>query len=37
MIGLPEETDDDIDAIALLVTKCKDIFDKTSVVGAGLR
>ena len=28
MIGLPEETDDDIDAIALLVTKCKDIFDK---------
>ena len=28
MIGLPEETDDDIDAIALLVTKCKDIFDR---------
>jgi radical SAM superfamily enzyme YgiQ (UPF0313 family) len=28
MIGLPEETDDDIDAIALLVTKCKDIFNK---------
>jgi radical SAM superfamily enzyme YgiQ (UPF0313 family) len=28
MIGLPEETDDDIAAIALLVTKCKDIFDK---------
>jgi radical SAM superfamily enzyme YgiQ (UPF0313 family) len=28
MIGLPDETDDDIGAIALLVTKCKDIFDK---------
>jgi radical SAM superfamily enzyme YgiQ (UPF0313 family) len=28
MIGLPEETDDDVNAIALLVTKCKDIFDK---------
>ena len=28
MIGLPEETDDDIEAIALLVKKCKDIFDK---------
>jgi radical SAM superfamily enzyme YgiQ (UPF0313 family) len=28
MIGLPEETDEDIDAIALLATKCKDIFDK---------
>ena len=28
MIGLPEETDEDIEAIALLVTKCKDIFDK---------
>jgi radical SAM superfamily enzyme YgiQ (UPF0313 family) len=28
MIGLPEETDADIEAIALLVTKCKDIFDK---------
>jgi radical SAM superfamily enzyme YgiQ (UPF0313 family) len=28
MIGLPEETDEDIDAIALLVTKCKDIFDR---------
>ena len=28
MIGLPEETDDDIEAIALLVTKCKDIFDR---------
>jgi radical SAM superfamily enzyme YgiQ (UPF0313 family) len=28
MIGLPEETNDDIEAIALLVTKCKGIFDK---------
>ena len=28
MIGLPEETDEDIEAIALLVTKCKDIFDQ---------
>ena len=28
MIGLPEETDDDIEAIAKLVTKCKDIFDR---------
>ena len=28
MIGLPEETDDDIEVIASLVTKCKDIFDK---------
>ena len=28
MIGLPEETDDDIEAIALLATKCKDIFDR---------
>jgi radical SAM superfamily enzyme YgiQ (UPF0313 family) len=28
MIGLPEETDEDIEAIALLVTKCKDIFDR---------
>ena len=28
MIGLPEETDDDIEAIAILVTKCKEIFDK---------
>ena len=28
MIGLPEETDEDIEAIALLVTKCKDNFDK---------
>ena len=27
MIGLPEETDEDIEAIAVLVTKCKDIFD----------
>ena len=27
MIGLPEETDEDIEAIALLVAKCKDIFD----------
>jgi radical SAM superfamily enzyme YgiQ (UPF0313 family) len=27
MIGLPEETDDDIEAIASLVKKCKDIFD----------
>jgi radical SAM superfamily enzyme YgiQ (UPF0313 family) len=28
MIGLPEETDDDIEAIALLAVRCKDIFDK---------
>jgi radical SAM superfamily enzyme YgiQ (UPF0313 family) len=28
MIGLPEETDDDIEAIALLAAKCKSIFDK---------
>ena len=28
MIGLPEETDADIEAIAVLVTKCKDIFDR---------
>jgi radical SAM superfamily enzyme YgiQ (UPF0313 family) len=28
MIGLPEETDEDIDAIALLVTKCKGVFDR---------
>ena len=28
MIGLPEETDEDIEAIALLVKKCKDIFDR---------
>ena len=28
MIGLPEETDEDIEGIALLVTKCKDIFDR---------
>jgi radical SAM superfamily enzyme YgiQ (UPF0313 family) len=28
MIGLPEETDEDIEAIAMLVTKCKDIFDR---------
>jgi radical SAM superfamily enzyme YgiQ (UPF0313 family) len=28
MIGLPEETDDDIEAIALLAVKCKDIFDR---------
>ena len=28
MIGLPEETDDDIEAIALLIAKCKDIFDR---------
>jgi radical SAM superfamily enzyme YgiQ (UPF0313 family) len=28
MIGLPEETDEDIEAIADLVTKCKNIFDK---------
>jgi radical SAM superfamily enzyme YgiQ (UPF0313 family) len=28
MIGLPEETDNDIEGIALLVTKCKDIFDR---------
>jgi radical SAM superfamily enzyme YgiQ (UPF0313 family) len=28
MIGLPQETDEDIEAIALLATKCKDIFDK---------
>jgi radical SAM superfamily enzyme YgiQ (UPF0313 family) len=28
MIGLPEETDEDIESIALLVTKCKDIFDQ---------
>ena len=28
MIGLPEETDTDIEAVASLVTKCKDIFDK---------
>jgi radical SAM superfamily enzyme YgiQ (UPF0313 family) len=28
MIGLPEETDADIEAIALLAVRCKDIFDK---------
>jgi radical SAM superfamily enzyme YgiQ (UPF0313 family) len=28
MIGLPEETDDDIEAIALLAVRCKDIFDR---------
>ena len=28
MIGLPEETDEDIESIARLVTQCKDIFDK---------
>jgi radical SAM superfamily enzyme YgiQ (UPF0313 family) len=28
MIGLPEETDEDIEAIAILVMKCKDIFDR---------
>ena len=28
MIGLPEETDEDIEAIALLAMKCKDIFDR---------
>ncbi len=28
MIGLPEETDADIEAIALLAIRCKDIFDK---------
>lgn len=28
MIGLPEETDEDIEAVARLVTKCKDIFDQ---------
>ncbi|MBN1644310.1 MAG: radical SAM protein [Dehalococcoidales bacterium] len=28
MIGLPEETDEDIEGIARLVVKCKDIFDK---------
>ena len=28
MIGLPEETNEDIEEIARLVTKCKDIFDK---------
>jgi len=28
MIGLPEETDEDIEAIALLAVRCKDIFDK---------
>lgn len=28
MIGLPEETNEDIEAIAGLVTKCKDVFDK---------
>jgi radical SAM superfamily enzyme YgiQ (UPF0313 family) len=28
MIGLPEETDEDIEAIARLATKCKDVFDR---------
>jgi radical SAM superfamily enzyme YgiQ (UPF0313 family) len=28
MIGLPQETDDDIEAIALLAVRCKDIFDR---------
>ena len=28
MIGLPQETDDDIEAIALLAIRCKDIFDR---------
>ncbi len=28
MIGLPEETDEDIEEIARLAVKCKDIFDK---------
>ncbi|MGP8079629.1 MAG: radical SAM protein [Dehalococcoidales bacterium] len=28
MIGLPEETDDDIEAVALLAVRCKDIFDR---------
>ena len=28
MIGLPQETDDDIEAIALLAVRCKNIFDR---------